>query len=350
MTGGRSQNRQNTNRRSGIGPVRTLVFVLITTLLWSVLTGAGVLDIFGKTSVTLDPSVAPIYKSAKISTVYGDYKEQPAKAREIYDGRNVVVTGTVAEISKDLKSFTLKDPYDEECVIDVTCKDKALLVNVSRLQTGDSIKVYGTAVVPKMFSDLKLEADAFEKSISKTGDGNTYEYPTGKVYQASSALKRSIGKGFTYLIPRQWEKVETELGGMQGYLYRLNEVAGSFRTAPEQLYVFYFDYEQQLLKLGDRDKPVDVEQAICENILKEKISTRILDDFLTRKDVEAYGKHYDFYDSGYKDAGGRYHNVEFVFMKDGTEGICCLMYVYGTSEHREDVLFMMRTMEEGSGG
>ena len=147
-----------------------------------------------------------------------------------------------------------------------------------------------------------------------------------------------IGETVRYRVPEDWIAVEEGIGEKEGSLYTLNRLSG--KAAPELLYVFWLERKAYLFNL---DAPeVMVENSIIKGVLGKKAAlhpTRMVFDEKT------YRTAFDQYATSFEDKNGDRHQVEFAFTPVG-EGILTLVYVYDKPEHRDEILYLMRFLED----
>lgn len=281
-----------------------------------------------------------IYTSYSIDTMQSDAKNNNAKADVRYSLKRVATVGSIDSKSSSNNKLVLKSESGSR--IDITVRDKDLIAKVGDMKTGDKVKVLGLATLKGLASkEVTINAEAIRMVTSLAIEDGAYEFKSGKSFSEKQAQERSLGKGtMKYKIPAEWAEVEKKLENIEGYQYKLNEIASTYATEAEQIYVFYFDNEQYLQTQNDRSKTKPIERAIIENILRGE------NPYIIYSMTADYGREFQFYDAKtFIDFNRKGHNVEFVFSPAGDKGICCYMYVYNNSVHREDILFSMRTLE-----
>lgn len=149
----------------------------------------------------------------------------------------------------------------------------------------------------------------------------------------------------SFSVPKSWESVCEKMENAYGYQFKLNEIEGCFRTEPEQLYIFYFDPEKYLADLAERQNTKKIERAIVKNILPDD-QMRLLE--FPVKTIKRNGKvfkKYSYYITGYKDPAGNRHNVEFVFLPSKEGDIICVVYVFLTSDHKDEAISLLRSIK-----
>lgn len=166
---------------------------------------------------------------------------------------------------------------------------------------------------------------------------------TSGAFSEALTDEKSIGGAMNYRVPKAFSTVETNLDGIAGNLYRLNEMSSNKKKAAEQVYVYYFSNEKYLLNLNEKTKTAAIEMAIVENILPgERVSVDVdIWNFPMASKKSPSGISYDYYVTSFVDSSRKRHNVEFAFTKDGDRGLGCFLYVFTDSVHKEDILYVM---------
>jgi len=164
--------------------------------------------------------------------------------------------------------------------------------------------------------------------------------------------QRKLGSGaMVYKIPKAWTGVESPLDNIEGYSYRLNEIPEEMKSDSEVLYLFYFSDEKYLLNQTDASNREGIEKAIIKNILPgtnfSKVNMSIFGFPTARvgKDGLLSKPQYDFFDTNYKDQNGKIHNVEFVFVPSGQKGMCCALYIYTDSVHKDVITALLHEIQ-----
>lgn len=218
------------------------------------------------------------------------------------------------------------------------------------------------AGIKETFEDLiggpKVTLDVSKTPVteSKKTDG-TVEYTVGKKkFSSALSIKKSIAGGkMKYSVPSEYEKVESPIENIAGNQYKLNEIPNQFRTSAEDLFVYYFSNDKYLLNLNDRNQREAIEMAIVKNILPEarvdgffdriQFPTKTLTAKYKTADGKTEKKEFDYFPTTFRDSARKTHNIEFVFTRNGDDGIGCILYVFTEPVHKEDVLYIMRTIE-----
>lgn len=145
----------------------------------------------------------------------------------------------------------------------------------------------------------------------------------------------------SFSAPESWNAVREELDNADGYQFKLNEISGSYRTEPEQFYVFYFDSEKYLADLSDRQKLKKVERAIVKNILPKEDMDVL--GFPT-KTMKKNGNKYNYYVTGYDDPKGNSHHAEFTFVPASNGDMLCTLYIFGSSYHKKEAISLLQSV------
>lgn len=212
--------------------------------------------------------------------------------------------------------------------------------------------------VEDLFTGPKVTLDVSGTPVteSRKSDG-AIEYTVGKK-KFSSALstgKTISGGKMKYSVPSEFDKVESPIKNISGNQYKLNEIPNQFRTSAEDLFVYYFSNDKYLLNLNDRNQREAIEMAIVKNILPEarvdgffdriQFPTKTLTAKYRTADGKTEKKEFDYFPTTFRDSAKKTHNIEFVFTRDGEDGIGCILYVFTEPVHKEEVLYLMRTIE-----
>ena len=210
--------------------------------------------------------------------------------------------------------------------------------------------------IQDLFEGPKVTLDAGKNKVVESKNAGKIEYTVGsRKFTSAGSVKKNISNKMTYSVPSDFIKVESQIENIEGYQYKLNEIPSQYHTSAEDLFVFYFDNEKYLLNLNDKNQREAIEMAIIKNILPGEKVDSILDRMqFPTKTIKAkynsvsgkdFSRSYDYFTTYFVDADKKTHNVEFVFTVDGENGIGCILYVFTESVHKEDILYLMRTIE-----
>ena len=204
----------------------------------------------------------------------------------------------------------------------------------------------------------KVTLDVSKNPLTESkAAGGAIEYKVGnKKFSSKLSSKKSIAGGkMKYSVPSEFDKVETPIENIAGNQYKLNEIPNQFKTSAEDLFVYYFSNEKYLLNLNDRNQREAIEMAIVKNILPEarvdgffdriQFPTKTLKAKYKTANGTTIEREFDFFPTVFTDSSKKKHNIEFVFTRNGEDGIGCILYVFTESVHKEDILYVMRTIE-----
>ena len=315
--------------------IRRYVSCILITVFVLTLTGAGL----SKNNPVLDLDKTPVYEKVDITslTAYSDS----------YKDCDVIFGGVVA--AKTEKDITVSAKEGSGSIRVIPAKN----VSFSAVKEGDEVTVYGAFKLPDLLNkEIYVEA----------ADVNTGALPSGEYYlpgkgalSRGERIKESVANGkVEYYVPRSWlaAKISGEdkdkvfnIASDAGSCYYINSIRG--KKAAEALCIFYFDSETYVKYNSDYEETTAIERAIIENICPdEKSSLFILGTDLASSKFPAetadigHGRSYDYYNVTYSNS----HHVELVFTPV-TGGICVVMYIYSKADSKEDLLFLLKTLE-----
>lgn len=305
--------------------------------------------IFTSPETVLDAEKRIVYQNYSIDEVLSAFAAEGDAAKAEYDRARILLLGRVEETAEKNKTVTLVSVSGkQEGKVKCSFSDEESIALIKTLSKGEFVKVYGKFSVSFMGSQLHMDGSRIEKTAENTVSHTVYSSLEGKTVDVERMYARTLaGDKITYYIPAEWEAVEyniaeNDLGSIEGFQYRLNELPGSAAVLPESLFVCYFDYKH-LKNSSDKGKTDLIERAIIANILKKNPDA--LDKFPVKKTDTYYGAKYQYYQDAYKNPLGQGHHVEFVFQQAGAEGIIVYLYVYSDANHVEDIMFLMRLLE-----
>ena len=312
--------------------------ILITVFVLS-LTGAG----FSRNNPVLDLEKSPVYESLDIPRIL--------LSAETYENRDVVIGGSVKTKASGNKSFTLADRNNEDLTLEITYSDSAA---VSKLELGSIITVFGQVKLSLLNKDLSISASYLSPEMALLED---FYFEGGEGRSVGKTVRESIADGkIKYYIPGNYlaAKLSGEdkdkvfnIDAADGNCYYLNSIKG--KNIPEALCVYYIDSEKYVKYNSDYAETEAIERAIVANVCPDedsKLYTKIFGTemhsgiFPTKSVSRGFGRTYDYYNVTYSNS----HHVEFVFTPV-TGGICVVMYIYSVSDSKNDLLFLLRTLE-----
>ena len=300
---------------------------------------------FGKIYVTLDVRDNTLYREISAEEVLDAVAADVQAAKHTYDRGSCAVFGKLKSVAKDGRSFEIAaadgtNDRSIHCILSEAYSGQLPAVGAVFYTLGDMrITALGSG-------SCSLEAAGIKETSARIAADEVYLTVNGDVIRPGSMTDRTFGKNsitkepiVSLKIPQSFVTVEEKLPKLDGYLYRLNELKDTRNTRPKQLYIFWFDNEEQLYDQNDKSRSQDIARAVIKNILPgENIR---FGRFPIRRTV--YGLEYMYYDTAYSG-----HNAEFVFKPCGTDGILCMLYVYRNSDHKKDILSIFRFVEEGA--
>ena len=325
-------------------------FAVIVAAICAVLAFCGA-NWFDSAKVTIDTEKNRIYQYHTIDEVGAEFAADEDTAKEKYLGAYVLLSGKIAKIEKDGKSMEVSGLTDTAQTIQCSI-DKSLRPIALEHKVNDSVAIYGKLSVGLFDKKVRLNVEKIVQVPTVIKSDEVYFLLDGTVFDKTDAEKVTLDEGnIAYYIPRIWTGeeiqhniVEEELGIIEGYQYVLNKIPGSSDTIPESLFVCYFDNQKLLADYqNDSDETELIEKAIVANILGE------VKNFPTKEVKTYYGAEYTYYAGVFKNAletGTGYH-AEFIFQKDGEDGIVMFLYVYKDTKHLGEVLFLSRFLEIG---
>ena len=291
--------------------------------------------------VIIDTEKKPVYEYITADTFLNSIDISEDTAKKKYDDHYLLISGMFESHNASKKSFTIMSRDFRS----ITCEyDKSFKETLNNYIYKDSIAVYGKCDV----SFGKFKINEVKKVIAYQNAKSSEQYYTldGTFLDKSTASERTLNNNrIKYYIPSSWKSVEKsireeERGSIEGYQYVLNRLSDSNRSDAESLFVCYFD--KKLLKVPDEIKKTeDIEKMIVNNIEGK------VDGFPSKEADTYYGSEYQYYLGKYTDlmdVGKGYH-TEYVFQKDGNNGIIMYLYLYREPTHISDIMLITRLLE-----
>lgn len=305
--------------------------------------------IFDNLEMTLDTEKNIVYQNYDIDKVLSDFSENADLAKADYHKAKIVLWARVSEVTSNNKKVTLISLNGmQKGSIKCSFSEQAVMEDIKTLSPGDTVKVYGEFSVSFIGNHLEMKASKLEKTSTDIVSTAWYSLLNGNTIDRETMDVRTLSEDeITYYIPKDWSEIEVnlidnQLGSIEGYQYRLNELPLSADVLPESFFVCYFD--TKLLKnSSDKHKTEQIERAIISNILGKKPDQ--LDKFPAKKVEAYYGIKYHYYQDAYRDALGQGYHAEFVFQPVGTDGIIIYLYIYHEAKHLDDIMVLMRLLE-----
>lgn len=295
--------------------------------------------------MALDTEKTIVYKNESAENFLIMIYSNKEVAKKRYQDQYFMLHGMVRSkesSNKQLKLATITNHTKET----LTCNtSKAeVLQSVSELRVGDKVKVYGKLSLGLLNGKWTMSVDKIEKTAEEKVSRTAYSVISGKTVDTEDLQQRSLNQDkIHFYIPKDWVSVEKNLidsglGTMEGYQYRLNEIARQ-SVQPESLFICYFDSDKLLLRSSDKSSTEAIERAIVNNILRGDPGKP------EKKKTTSYGTEYHYYQEAYKTALGQNYHAEFIFQPDGTDGFIVYLYVYLEKSHLDDVMLMLRLVE-----
>ena len=322
---------------------KILSFALLTAVVVT-LCGAAFLSV----KVALDTETHVVYQHVDARTIIDAAEKTAGKSGVIRKGRYYAVSGIIDTKNKNNKKLTLKAFSTTAKVISCSASDEEAANAISALNTGDKVTVYGKLDID-LLKKISLEIDHIEKTDIEAVNDSIYSMRTKLAMDIRDMPERELADGkVSYRIPKDWEAVEhdivdEELGAMEGYQYKLNEIGRKSEYA-ESFFVCYFDTDSFVAE-NDRGNKKLIEEAILKDILK----TDELKKFPARNVTTYYGAKYKYYQDTYRKLSGDKYQAEFVFQELDDGGILVYLYIYNTQHTKEsardEIMLTMRLAE-----
>ena len=325
---------------------KRLLVILLAISAVAALCGASWFD---SAKVTIDTENNRVYHYYTVDEIMGAFAADANAAKEKYQEEYVLLAGKITQIEKTGKNIEVSGLI--EITESIKCSyEKALQTSESEYKVNDSVALYGKLSIGFFDKKVRLTIEKIVQVPAEIKSDEVYFLLDGTFFDKADAEKVTLDEGHVaYYIPRTWTGeeiqhniIEEDLGIIEGYQYVLNKIPGETGTVPESLFVCYFDNQKLLADYqNDSDETEQIEKAIVANILGEVKS------FPTKEVRTYYGAEYTYYAGVFKNAletGTGYH-TEFLFQKDGKDGIVMILYVYKDTKHLGDVLFLSRFLE-----
>ena len=321
---------------------RNITICILLAVIWTAMCGA----FWEKSEVMLDTEKNAVYSSLSIDELVSDVNLGAKAAKTKYNHKYFALPGKYRSISQDKKSIIVAAPDKAGHAVTVTAANEDAAKKMQNLAFNASIIVLGRVDVSMIVGDITVRADAIIDSSDMTVSDSKYYLSDGSCVDSDKLADRELAGGMiSYKLPKGWESVEhnitdEELGTIEGYQYRLNEMKGQEATEPESFFVCYFD-NMMLKNPGDKDETQGIEEAIIRNIL----GIDSVSGYPMRRVNTYYGRKYRYYQDAYRDKLGRGYHAEFVFENDGTAGEIVYLYIYKDAKHLGDIMMLMRLLE-----
>lgn len=303
---------------------------------------------FNNVTVLVDTENNYVYEYVSTDDILTDFAKDNNVATRRYENGYYIISGKVENISKKGDTIDISGALVTDSHIICSCP-KALRSEALKFKAGDGIGVYGKVTVDLIDKDIHILAEKLVSAPEGVKSGSFYLLD-GKNINKNSMSTRTLNNGkIKYRIPAAWKGVEhsiveDEIGTIEGYQYVLNHLPGSTDTVPESFFVCYFDNASRLENTDDKDETELIEKAIINNISGEGKG----DSARTRDVTTYYGAKYNYFIGSYTDvdeSGNNGYHVEYIFQKNGTDGLIMYLYIYKDAKHLSDVFFVTRFLE-----
>ena len=306
---------------------------------------------FKNVTVRIDTEDNRVYEYITADDILSDFAKDVDGAKGEYKDSYYIVSGKIESISQKGDSIKVVGTSVVDNHIICSCPKK-LRSEALTYKAGERIGVFGKISVDLIDKEIHLEAEKLVTAPAAIKNG-TFYLLDGTNLVKNSMSSRTLNNGtIRYSIPAAWKEVEHSITGegigtIEGYQYVLNQLPGNPDTVPESFFVCYFDNTSKLANIDDRKETRLVEKAIINNISGEGKG----DSARTRDVTTYYGAKYNYYVLSYNDelnTGKNGYYVEYIFQKNGNEGLVMYLYVFREPKHLSDVMFVTRFLEMAS--
>ena len=306
---------------------------------------------FNNVTVLVDTENNHVYEYVTVDDILSDFAKDTDAAKNEYKGGYYIISGKIESVSKNgdtIKVFGTSITNNHIiCSCPQNLRSEALTYN-----TGEMIGVFGKLSVGLIDKEIHINV---EKIVSDSGAVKTgaFYLLDGTYVDKNSMSSRTLNNGtVNFRIPAAWKAIEHSIvedgiGTIEGYQYVLNQLPGNTDTVPESFFVCYFDNAAKLENADDKKETALIEKAIINNISGDGKG-----DSARNRDVTTYyGAKYNYFIGSYTDmldAGNNGYHVEYIFQKNGNDGLVMYLYVYKDAKHLSDVMFVTRFLEIAS--
>ncbi|HAG70049.1 MAG TPA: hypothetical protein DCL38_08750 [Lachnospiraceae bacterium] len=300
--------------------------------------------LFNTVTVMVDTEKNQVYEYASADDILSDFGRDQDAAEKKYKGGYYIVSGRVESISSRGGTVMMVGPSVTDDRIICECP-RSLRSEALTYSAGSGLCVYGRITVDLFDKEIHIQAQKLAPSGTAAKKG-MYYLIDGSSIDKSRMITRTLQDGnVRYMIPAAWKGAEhsikdDKLGSIEGYQYVLNKLPGNTDTVPESFFVCYFDNENLAIS-DDRKETKLIERAVIDNICGKGSA----DSFRSRDVTTYYGARYNYYVGDYTDKMNNGYHVEFIFQKNGDDGLVMYLYVYKNARHLSDVMFVTRFLE-----
>ena len=302
-------------------------------------------------TVLVDTDNNHVYEYLISDDILSDFAKDTDAAKINYENKYYLLTGKIENISNkgdviNIYGSTITDNHII-CSIPKDLRSESLTYSA-----GASLGVYGKLTVDMFDKEIRVAVDKIVSAPSGVKK-SAFFLLDGKNIDINSMVSRTLNNGsISYKIPSSWKGVEHSIvgdgiGTIDGYQYSLNQLPGSNDTVPESFFVCYFDNITRLENTDDKKETELIEKAIINNISGDGKGNSAR----TRNVNTYYGAKYKYFVGSYTDAldtGSNGYHVEYIFQKNGDNGLVMYLYVYKNAKHLSDVFFVTRFLEINS--
>lgn len=305
---------------------------------------------FKNVTVVVDTEKNQVYEYKSADDVLNDFAKDPVAAKNKYNNGYYVISGKIESISDKGDKISLYGSSNKASNIICSCP-KQMREEATKYNVDDGIGVYGKLSVDPIDKEIHIKVDKLIDALSGVKTGTFYLLEGNSINKNSMSTRTLKDGKVSFKIPAEWKGIEHSIiedgiGTIDGYQYVLNELQDHTDTVPESFFVCYFDNASKLEKTYDKKKTELIEKAIINNISGERKG-----DSADTKNVNTYyGAEYNYFTGiSYTDLldENGYH-VEYIFQKDGEDGLVMYLYVYKEPKHLSDILFVTRFLEMSS--
>ena len=292
-------------------------------------------------SKNIDIKKNPIYTVYSFQKLYDTSHDISRENRDRLTGDYFSVYAKVDSIGKENNKIICSDPARKSSgTLTIVARTAHAADELVKLSAGDKVKIFGS-ITGANNKTLTLELNEITKETNPSAVLPDYEFSGGKnggkKYYSSRSAEIRLGDGaMKCRIPDSWSAVQQAADNdLDGYKFCLNDAESDKKKDPELVYLFYFDYDKYVYTNYKNDDN-KIEAAIIRNILPDELLLLYI-----RNNQKLFGRYIDHYVSKY----GAY-NVEFFFSKASSDGLACIVYLYGNYDvHSDDIMYVLRTLE-----
>ncbi len=304
--------------------------------------------LFDTVTVMVDTEKNHVFEAASADDILSDFGKDQIAAEKRYKDKYFIISGKIESISPrgDMVLMTGSSVTDNRIICECF---KDLRSQALKFSPGSGLGVYGKITVDLFDKEIHIQAEKLVSSLTGIKKGGYYLVDGSSIDKSRMVTRKLRNGNVTYRIPAAWKGVEhsildEDLGTMEGYQFVLNQLPGNTDTVPESFFVCYFDSEDKLANTDDKKETKLIAKAIIDNICGEGKGNSAR----SRDVTTYYGAKYNYFVTEYTDemaVGNNGYHVEFIFQKNGDDGLVMYMYLYRNAKHLSDVMFVTRFLE-----